>query len=180
MSSSELGLLAVAVSTSAIALIYARREYRIRGRLTLIGLFLLCAMLFVPNLLLHYTFDYEMPVNAVDFTGAGIAVAGLVLCFAAMLRFRSVAKVLCLQSGELTVRGLYRFSRNPQYVGWVLFLLGFLLNDFSLWGLAALTVVAVSLHLLVLIEEDHLRRVFPGIYDEFAGRVPRYFGFSGG
>jgi protein-S-isoprenylcysteine O-methyltransferase Ste14 len=173
-------LLLIAVATSAIALLYARREYRARGKLTLVGLFLLCAMLFVPNLVVHFSFDYEMPVTGLDYLGTGIAFAGVALCLSAMLYFRSLAKILCLASADLTVRGPYRWSRNPQYVGWVLFLLGFLLNDISLWGLAALAVVAISLHLLVLIEEEHLRRVFAGSYDEYTSRVPRYFGLSGG
>jgi len=78
----------------------------------------------------------------------------------------------------LTVTGPYRWSRNPQYVGWFLFLLGFALNDWSLWCLAALLVVAISLHLLVLVEEEHLRRVFGEPYVEFCRRIPRYVGWG--
>ena len=44
------------------------------------------------------------------------------------------------------------------------------------WNLFDTLVVAVSLHLLVLIEEEHLRRVFGQPYIEFCRRVPRYFG----
>jgi protein-S-isoprenylcysteine O-methyltransferase Ste14 len=64
------------------------------------------------------------------------------------------------RNGELTKSGIYRCSWNPQYVGSFLFLLGFALTDWSLWCPAALLVVAVNLHLLVLVEEEHLRRVF--------------------
>ena len=60
----------------------------------------------------------------------------------------------------------------------VLFLLGFALNDWSLWCLAALLVVAISLHLLVLIEEEHLRRVFGEKYVEFCSKTPRYIGWA--
>ena len=34
--------------------------------------------------------------------------------------------------GKLTASGSYRWSRNPQYLGWFLFLLGFALTDWSL------------------------------------------------
>jgi protein-S-isoprenylcysteine O-methyltransferase Ste14 len=44
--------------------------------------------------------------------------------------------------------------------------------------LAALLIVGASLHLLVLIEEEHLRRVFGEPYIEFCRRVPRYFPWS--
>jgi protein-S-isoprenylcysteine O-methyltransferase Ste14 len=63
-------------------------------------------------------------------------------------------------------------------VGWVLFLLGFALNDWSLWCLLALLVVAISLHLLVLVEEEHLYRVFGEQYAEFRRKTPRYIGWA--
>ena len=80
--------------------------------------------------------------------------------------------------GRLTISGPYRWSRNPQYVGLFLFLLGFALNDWSLWCLAALLVVAINLHLLVLVEEEHLRRVFGEQYVEFDRKIPRYAGWG--
>lgn len=167
-------LLLSTVPVSAAALLNARREYRRRGRLTSFGLFLLCLMLFLPNLVIEYATVYRLPDTLPGYFGVALAGAGLALCLGSILDFRSPAKVLCLDAGELTLAGFYRFSRNPQYLGWVLFLLGFTLTDWSLWCLGALLVVAVSLHLLVLIEEEHLRRVFGQAYEEFCSRVPRY------
>lgn len=168
-------LLFLSIPVSVIALLYARWEYRKRGKLTLFGLLLLCLMLFVPNLAIHYVFDYALPATALDYFGAMLALAGLMLCLTGIGSFRSLAKVLCLDTGKLALTGLYRWSRNPQYVGWILFLLGFALNDWS-WGcLVALLIESVSLHLLVLIEEAHLRRVFGEPYIEFCRKVPRYF-----
>lgn len=169
-----LALLALAVSVSAIAIFYARWEYRRRGRLTLLGLVLLCAMLFVPNLVLDYATTYAIPDTPLDYVGVFVGSAGLALCLYAIVTFRSVPKVLCMKKGALTTAGPYRWSRNPQYVGWFLFLLGFALNDWSLWCLAALLVVAISLHLLVLVEEEHLHHVFGDPYDRFRQTVPRY------
>ena len=168
-------LLFVSMPVSLIALLYARWEYRKRGKLTPFGLLLLCAMLFVPNLLLEYATRYAMPSTALDYFGILLALAGLVLCLAAISHFQSLSKVFCLDAGELSLTGPYRWGRNPQYVGWILFLLGFCLYDWSLWCLAALLIEAISLHLLVLIEEEHLRRVFGQPYVEFCRRVPRYF-----
>jgi len=163
------------VPVAAIALLVARMEYRKNGKLNTIGVLLLCAMLILPNFVLEYATRYEFPSTVLDYVGVIIGLFGLILCLLGMTAFRSVSKILCLDAGELTVTGAYRWSRNPQYVGWLMFLLGFALNDWSLWCLAAITVVAVSLHLLVLIEEEHLRHEFGERYVEYCRKVPRYF-----
>lgn len=168
-------LIAVSMLVAAAALLYARWEYRRRGKLTLPGVLLLCLMLFVPNLLLEYATRYQMPSTLLDYFGLLLALAGLALCLAGVRHFRSVSQVFCLAAGELALTGPYRWSRNPQYLGWILFLLGFCLSDWSLWCLAALLIEAASLHLLVLIEEQHLRRVFGQPYIDFCRSVPRYF-----
>jgi len=170
----KLFLLVLSLPVAAAALLNARREYRVHGRLTLFGLFLVCLMLFVPNLLIDYATNYRLPDSVLTYTGAVIGVLGLALCIAGMVAFRSLSKVLCLDVGSLADTGLYRWGRNPQYIGWLLFLLGFCLTDWSWWCLAALVVVAVSLHLLVLVEEEHLVRVFGEAYETFRKKTPRY------
>ena len=170
-------LLVLAVPVTAVALLYVRWEYRKLGKLTVKGLMLLCAMLFVPNLMLEYATNYELPSTLLDFIGVLVGGVGLALCLISIVFFRSVLKTLCIDSGKLTTAGPYRWSRNPQYVGWYLFLLGFALNDWSLWCLAALFVNAISLHLLVIVEEEHLLRTFGKQYVEFSRKVPRYAGW---
>ena len=169
-------LLALTIPVTTVALLYARWEYRKRGKLTLLGLALLCAMLFVPNLILEYATTYELPSTLLDYVGVVVGGFGIALCLISVVAFRSMRKAMCIDPGKLTTAGPYRWSRNPQYVGWFLFLLGFALNDWSLWCLAALIAIAISLHLLVLVEEEHLIRTFGEQYVEFCRRVPRYAG----
>ncbi len=171
-------LLALTLPVAATALLYARYEYRKRGKLTFLGLALLCAMLFVPNLVIEFATTYAMPTTLLDGMGVMVGIVGIVLCLRGVIAFRSLPKVLCLDPGELAEAGPYRWSRNPQYVGWFLFLLGFALNDWSIWCLGALLVVLISLHFLVLIEEEHLRRIFGSQYVEFCRRTPRYLGWG--
>lgn len=170
-------LLVLTVPVAAAALLVARREYRQRGKLSIAGLALVCAMLLVPILLLHTAISYALPVTLLDFLGVVTGAAGLALCLASMRIFHSAAKVFCLDAGKLTTWGPYRWSRNPQYVGAFLFLLGFALNEPSLWSLAALLAIAASLHLLVLVEEEHLLRTFGEGYAQFCRTVPRYVGW---
>lgn len=170
-------LLALTIPVTTVAIIYARWEYRKRGKLTVLGLALICIMLLVPNLVFEYATTYEMPSTILDYVGIVIGGFGLALLLVSVAFFRSVPKVLCFDAGKLATAGPYRWSRNPQYVGWFLFLIGFSLNDWSLWCLAALLAVAISLHLLVLVEEEHLLRIFSEQYAEFCRKVSRYAGW---
>jgi protein-S-isoprenylcysteine O-methyltransferase Ste14 len=76
---------------------------------------------------------------------------------------------------KLVIGGLYRWTRNPMYVGVVLALLG----EAWLFGSGAQLVyaacIAIAFHLRVVIyEEPVLRRLFGGEFDGYAARVRRW------
>ena len=78
----------------------------------------------------------------------------------------------------LVTSGLYRFSRNPMYVGVLLILAGWAI----VFWLPALAIyaafVAVAVHLRVLLhEEPFLARTQPAAWASYRARVPRWFGF---
>ena len=172
--------LLLALPVSAAALLYARVEYRQHGRLTWKGFTLLCLMVLLPNHVLGYGMRYALPSTPLEYLGYFVGLTGLVLMLMGILAFRSLAKVCCFDTATLTDAGPYQWGRNPQYVGLILFLLGFALFDWSHWRLAPLVVQAINLHLLVLVEEEHLRRVFGEPYIEFCRKTPRYWGWPTG
>ena len=76
---------------------------------------------------------------------------------------------------RLVEAGLYRFSRNPMYVGVLLILIGWtvVLRMRSL--LIYTIVIAILFHLRVLLyEEPWLARTFPNDWPQFKSRVPRW------
>jgi protein-S-isoprenylcysteine O-methyltransferase Ste14 len=76
----------------------------------------------------------------------------------------------------LVVRGLYRYARNPMYIGVVLLLFGeaLLFASRVLFGYVAM--VFLSFHLfVVLYEEPTLRRKFGEPYQRYCESVPRWF-----
>jgi protein-S-isoprenylcysteine O-methyltransferase Ste14 len=76
---------------------------------------------------------------------------------------------------ELVVSGLYRYVRNPIYLGVVVFLLGYVLWHPSPSILWMPVIVAVSAHLFVtLYEEPHLRKTFGADYEQYCRLVPRW------
>jgi protein-S-isoprenylcysteine O-methyltransferase Ste14 len=76
---------------------------------------------------------------------------------------------------ELVVAGLYRYVRNPQYVGVLLVVVGeaLLAEAAILLGYSAL--LAVGYHLFVrYYEEPTLGRLFGESYSRYCGEVPRW------
>jgi protein-S-isoprenylcysteine O-methyltransferase Ste14 len=78
---------------------------------------------------------------------------------------------------RLVVRGLYRYSRNPMYVGVLAVIFGWALLFASASIAAYGVIVAVCFHLfVVLYEEPHLHREFALSYAQYRARVPRWLG----
>jgi protein-S-isoprenylcysteine O-methyltransferase Ste14 len=77
---------------------------------------------------------------------------------------------------EFVATGLYRYNRNPMYVGGLVIILGW----FLWFGAAALLLwlafVFMAFHTFVVnFEEPTLRRTFGETYEEYCGRVPRWW-----
>jgi protein-S-isoprenylcysteine O-methyltransferase Ste14 len=76
---------------------------------------------------------------------------------------------------RLVVRGLYRFTRNPMYVGVLTVILGWAaLFEAPLVGLYALVVATVFHGFVRLYEEPQLERLFGAEYRDYKSRVGRW------
>ncbi len=76
---------------------------------------------------------------------------------------------------RLVTRGLFRWVRNPMYLGVLLLLAGWAICcrsvALAIYGCA----MAIGFHLrVVLVEEPRLRRQFKDEFEEYSKRVPRW------
>lgn len=71
--------------------------------------------------------------------------------------------------------GVYRWSRNPQYVAYMFFLVGYALTGVGVMAWAGVLLYLVLMHLTVLVEEEHLERQFGDVYRVSKRETPRYF-----
>jgi protein-S-isoprenylcysteine O-methyltransferase Ste14 len=119
------------------------------------------------------------------FVGLGAIIYGL--CLLAFLMSggtpaifftRHLRFVLGEEPSRLVRQGLYRFSRNPMYVGVLLAVFGQALvfgsRRVALYGIE----LWLCFHLVVvLLEEPHLRKEPGASYDEYCSQVPRWLGW---
>ena len=76
--------------------------------------------------------------------------------------------------GSLTRRGPYRFSRNPQYVGFIAGLVGWAILSSSALALLAALVGSGALILAPFAEEPWLLEVHGEAYEEYKRLAPRF------
>lgn len=100
--------------------------------------------------------------------GAGISAVGLLI--------RAWASGHLRKEKELAVSGPYRYSRNPLYLG--NFVLGLSLaagaNSLVVFIIFAVYFL-VFYPVIMLVERERMKRLFPDKYGEYQARVPAFF-----
>jgi methanethiol S-methyltransferase len=80
-----------------------------------------------------------------------------------------------IQTKTLATDGPYAYIRNPQYVGFILVMFGFLLQWPTLITLVMFPILVAVYVRLSLQEEKEVRQRFPEEYAAYAASVPRFF-----
>ena len=83
----------------------------------------------------------------------------------------------------LVTKGFYRFSRNPNYVGWTIAIFGMCLIGWSVALPSILFLLYFFLtityfHWTISVEEEYLSNKYGDPYQEFLDQTPRYLGLS--
>ncbi len=135
----------------------------------------------VPYLILSYSGKAFLPEQwtVLDVVGATLMIVGTGILLNCILRFATEGKGTISPldpTKQLVAKGLYRYSRNPMYVGAMILLIG----EAIFWRSIALAIYAAVVFLgfnlfIILHEEPRLRRVFGDRYDEYCRSVRRWF-----
>jgi protein-S-isoprenylcysteine O-methyltransferase Ste14 len=75
---------------------------------------------------------------------------------------------------NLVKDGIYKYSRNPAFVGFDLMFIGLFITYPNILTLINLVLNLVSFHLLILQEEKHLYDIFGREYALYKEKTPRY------
>ena len=158
----------------AVGLWRYRADYRRYGHTTWLGLTAVCVAFLMPHLVLGYAFPMVfVPRTTIEVVGFGIMALGLLGCLWPLTHF-SKGMWTGRSQPHLVTTGPYRISRNPQYVTYFFFLAGYALIGRTWLAWIALILYWVVVHLIVLIEEEHLERRFGDEYRAYKDSTPRY------
>jgi len=112
-----------------------------------------------------------------QFVGGGVIVVGLLLLVAANGLFvRAGTDVIPFRTvSSLVTGGVYRYTRNPMYLGMVAVLLGCALTVGVVSALLVPAVFAIIIEIrFIRAEEQMLSRLFPEDYPAYCQRVRRW------
>ena len=128
-------------------------------------------------------FHYLIPVMKVisepySYLGAVVMLLGLALLTWAAMLFRQVGTGFQLHGGGavLVTSGPFRFSRNPMYLGMLIWLIGLavLLGSLIVFLFPILFFLLANF-LVIPLEERDMRRIFKERFIEYKRRVRRWF-----
>lgn len=109
--------------------------------------------------------------------GCMIGVLGFIFMSVAHDKFKSIGTniPLNLPATELVDRGLFRFSRNPMYLGISIFFIGVGVTIGSFWILIAYFVLFLYFNFYIIPrEEAYMNRAFGKKYQDYCRRVRRW------
>ncbi len=141
--------------------------------------------LFILGFVIALWIDWQVPLPIVaeggDVLRAVVGVSALAigawLFWWGMATFARARTGILLQqpASRLVCSGPYRWTRNPQYVGYLVGYFGLALLANTFWPLLLLPIVIVLLSLVVIArEERYLQRVFGPEYVDYCRRVSRW------
>ena len=134
-------------------------------------------LIFLPWTITSFRISPGEPLGQTLAAGLLIA-AGLTPLLESIIRFIAVGHgtlVPALPPEHLVVSGLYRYVRNPMYVGVLTVISGEALLFWNRDMVNYLAAVWLASHLFVrFYEEPKLTRRFPGEYPRYKSHVPRW------
>lgn len=119
---------------------------------------------------------YTVPVFLRN-AGFGLVVVGFLFGVGAFIEFRKARTTPDLHGAvkALVTNGVYKFTRNPVYLGFLLMVIGLPLNADNYWGIVAAPFFVITINRLVIEpEEIYLEQKFKMEYTAYKARVRRW------
>lgn len=126
-----------------------------------------CSIFFVKNFIM------------VELRNAGIVIGVIAVLFFALatITMKTSWRVgIPEERTTLITNGIYKWSRNPAFVGFDLLYASICLMFFNIPLFVVSIWAAVMLHLQILQEEEHMHKMFDATYDEYKKHTLRYLG----
>ncbi|MDE5590530.1 MAG: isoprenylcysteine carboxylmethyltransferase family protein [Acetatifactor sp.] len=119
----------------------------------------------------------QFPAKEVRIAGIVTGITGVIFFASATITMKTSWRVgIPEEKTSLITDGIYKWSRNPAFVGFDLLYLSVCLMFFNIPLVCVSVWAAVMLHLQILQEETHMQNMFGDEYVLYKKHTLRYFG----
>jgi len=173
---------AIFIFLSAITLLRVKSEYQSLQKLSTTTVLIVWVLYFLHaglTVFAAWRSIWPLPVSnwLAILTGGILILFGTGFFTTGILEFRSFQRMSGQRTDQLVTSGVYRWSRNPQNVGWMITLTGIALIGKSGSALVLLALFALFLHFyIVFIEEAFLEKIYGEAYRLYRTSTARYLG----
>lgn len=117
-------------------------------------------------------------ISAAGMIGVALGVAGSFIFLMAVVTMKDSwrAGIAEKDKTKMITNGIYKYSRNPAFLGFDFVYSGFVLIFFNIPLLIASLAAIAMLHLQILQEETYLQKAFGNEYVKYKSIVNRYIG----
>jgi protein-S-isoprenylcysteine O-methyltransferase Ste14 len=134
------------------------------------------------HILLAYALGWLAPLPlavppVLQVFGFLLVIAGFLLGVAALIVFRRAGTTVHsrVRAVHLVTSGIYSFTRNPIYLGFLLIVIGIPLNSGSYWGIILAPLLIILFNRLVIgPEEKYLTDKFGEPFNSYKAKVRRW------
>jgi len=117
-----------------------------------------------------------LPPRLARTSGTTLAMGGAGVVLAGARPFGASRQLSGMEPGALHTAGIYRYSRNPQYLGLGLVATGAAISARSAFATLLATGVWLAFRRWIPNEEHHLTRTFGQQYQNYRATAPRWLG----
>jgi protein-S-isoprenylcysteine O-methyltransferase Ste14 len=160
--------------------VFIKRVYLIKKKLTfLIGfsqniIFLIhVLLLYLP----YYLFSSlpNLKTGKIIILGIFVFIIGFSILIWGFINLQSIFRINGIKSDRLILKGIYKYTRNPQIIGYGLLIISYAIMWPSWYIIVSIISYIIISHNMILSEEKHLRKLFGEEYEKYCMKTPRYF-----
>lgn len=145
-------------------------------KLILLALFIYTVLLlFFPKEIFPAFKINNLEYDLFQYTGLGLMIIGLIWVITAQLQMKNSWRIGIdnTMKTDLITRGLFRFSRNPIFLGMTISLLGFFLVFPTVIAFSFLLMGSILMQIQIRLEEEYLIKEHGEIYLTYKKKVNR-------
>lgn len=157
--------------------VFIRRDYLKNGRLTPLSTTLESILFFLLGASAYIFVPEDWPAVHTPVINVSIGwlliVGGLGITIVAISQL-GLSRSFGINANMLKQTSFYRLTRNPQVLGFVIAVIGFVILWPSWYAVGWAAQFLILAHVAVVTEEEHLRNRYGNEYSAYCKRVPRY------